>query len=414
MTTNNTIKNNNIKHPFEFLDNTQKELLQELIKEKLKQLNHDDDVLLEYTTVLLSNRKVQTVMKEDLKPFLGANTDTLVDWIWGNMEDIRSGILNSPHRERDPERDSREKEKEKDREIRGKERHRNFRENASPDHKKPSGGSRLLLTAVKSLQESKRNEKFRNNTELPETNPKSDNHKKRDVSRVISERKKTDEDPKRWRDNSSLPNIVEERVDLKRSRSENETIVVANKKAKVFMTPEAKSKIEVPREVESEGVTFTVTIGAEKAKSTREDQIIDQKSHPQIIYKPNRIYPVARYPHYMKLQKQIYNRPPRVRNGRFKNMSLVLDKTNNFNPKIPKAETPDTPLKTLIDQKPTTVLPIPPKKLPQNFPKQKCSASSAPVNYLASKLSLDSELPDITVTRGGNMVWRSHEVKVEK
>jgi len=174
------------------------------------------------------------------------------------------------------------------------------------------------------------------------------------------------------------------------------------------MTPEDKSKLEVPREEESPPVTFTVTIGAEKANPAREDPIIDPKSHPHIIHKPNRIYPVARYPHYMKLQKQIYNRPPRVRNGRFKNMSLVLDKTNH-----PKAETPGTPLKTIMVQKPTTV-PIPPKKLPQNFPKQKCSASSAPVNYLASKLSLDSELPDITVTRGGNLVWRSHEVKVEK
>jgi len=274
-------------------------------------------------------------------------------------------------------------------------------------------------SAVKSVQDIKRErlpqhntEQIRNSSSMGEISDsnKPDN-RKRDVSRVL-ERRRSDEDYRRWRESS--PN-TEDRVDLKRSRSESESLSLANKKAKVYITPEARAKLELPEE-ESESVTFTVTIGEDKSAPLIEDPVTDTIEPPEkIIHKPVRPVPM-RYPYYHSKPKTVFTRAPRAMNGRFKNMSLVLqpDKKNNET-KITKSNTSvklEHSEKQHIDTKPTEKKPvpfqIPPKKLPQNTPKQKCSASSAPVNFLASKLSLDSELPDITVTRGGNMVWRSH------
>jgi hypothetical protein len=397
-------------------------------------------------------------MKDDLKPFLGSSTDRLVDWVWGKMEEIKSGKLNK-ERERDREREKerererelrereRQREKERDREREReqleKERERETREKErnqremNADKKSTSGASRLVFnavgSAVKSVQDSSKreriittpqNEEPRTHTDTTEALQKSDN-RKRDVSRVL-ERRKSDEDYRRWRESSPNNNNNAEESSLKRSRSESENISVANKKAKVYITPEARAKLEMPQEEESESVTFTVTIGDDKATPLIEDPVSDtMEPTEQIIHKPTRPFPMNRFPYYIKPKPIYYVRAPRALNGRFKNMSLVLqpDKTNNDTTKLTKSNSSvkleqvetDNQKTTSIDKKPVPVH-IPPKKLPQNTPKQKYSASSAPVNYLASKLSLDSELPDITITRGGNMVWRSHshEVKVEK
>jgi len=179
------------------------------------------------------------------------------------------------------------------------------------------------------------------------------------------------------------------------------------------MTPEAKSKLEISQEGESEGVTFTVTIGEDK--STIEDL-------KETTEKPNK-KARASIPSkaYFTKTKPTYTRAPRGVNGRFKNMSLVLPPEIAKDTKISQPTEQSDSQKSIESQKSSESqkpsdqkVPIPPKKLPQNSPKQKFTATSAPVNYLASRLSLDSELPDITVTRGGNMVWRSYDVKIEK
>jgi len=208
----------------------------------------------------------------------------------------------------------------------------------------------------------------------------------------------------------------EDRVDVKkRSRTENENDASDNKKAKVYMTPEAKPKSEISQ-AESEGVTFTVTIGEDKStiedlKETAENP--NKKIRTNVPSKAYKIKP-----------KSAFTRAPRAPNGRFKNMTLVLQpeipkdtKISQSNPATEQSDSqnPTESQKSSESQKPSEPkVPIPPKKLPQNTPKQKFTATSAPVNYLASRLSLDSELPDITVTRGGNMVWRSYDVKIEK
>ena len=136
------------------------------------------------------------------------------------------------------------------------------------------------------------------------------------------ERRKSDEDYRRWRESPSLVN--DERIDLKRSRSESETLSLTNKKAKVYITPEARAKLEIPED-ESESVTFTVTIGDDKNTPLIEDQVADTIDPPEkIIHKPLR--PPVRYPvpYYYKPKSFFVQRAPRAANGRFKNMSLVL------------------------------------------------------------------------------------------
>jgi len=110
-------------------------------------------------------------------------------------------------------------------------------------------------------------------------------------------------------------------------------------------------------------------------------------------------------------------RAPRTPNGRFKNMSLVIEK-----PKIQKS-----PVKTTAKTTATTKVPIreikkdkgktppkniPPKRLPKTTTKKifKTPGEPTPVTFMASKLSLDNELPDITVSRSGNMVWRPTDI----
>jgi len=176
------------------------------------------------------------------------------------------------------------------------------------------------------------------------------------------------------------------------------------------MTSEAKSKLEISQEGESEGVTFTVTIGEDK--STIGDLQENTEKTNKKVRAPSKTYFIK--------PKPTFTRAPRAGNGRFKNMSLVLQpeisKDTKTTQPVPITEQSDSQKstesqKSSESQKPSDQkVPIPPKKLPQNSPKQKFTATSAPVNYLASRLSLDSELPDITVTRGGNMVWRSYDV----
>jgi len=284
-------------------------------------------------------------MKDDLKPFLGSCTEELVDWIWRKMDHIKDGKVSSESRESD----NREKEREHD-------------------------------------------------------------NKERDTVEKKSRANKSDSSPKEdSRNDRETSPSKEDDVDVKkRSRTENENDVSVNKKVKVYMTSEAKSKLEISQEGESEGVTFTVTIG--EVKSTIEDLQENTEKTNKKVRVPSKTYFIK--------PKPTFTRAPRAGNGRFKNMSLVLQpeisKDTRTSQPNPITEQSDSQ-KSSESQKPSDQkVPIPPKKLPQNSPKQKFTATSAPVNYLASRLSLDSELPDITVTRGGNMVWRSYDVKIEK
>jgi len=303
------------KHPIELLDNYQKDLLQSIIKEKLKKLNHDDDVLLEYTMVLLSNKKAQTVMKDDLKPFLGSCTEELVDWIWRKIDDIKDGKVSSESRESD----LREK-------VVTHERDRDHREKEHDNEERDIVEKKLRATKSDSPKEDFRNDK------------------------EISPRK-------------------EDKVDVKkRSRTENENDASVNKKAKVYMTPEAKSKLEISQEGESEGVTFTVTIGEDK--STIEDL-------KETTEKPNK-KARASIPSkaYFTKTKPTYTRAPRGVNGRFKNMSLVLPPEIAKDTKISQPTEQSDSQKSIESQKSSESqkpsdqkVPIPPKKITSKFSK---------------------------------------------
>jgi len=75
-------------------------LLQQLVKQKLGVVSDiADDVLLEYTMVILLKRKAKEQIREDLSTFLQNETNNFVDWVWDTMVEL--GELERPDIEPD-------------------------------------------------------------------------------------------------------------------------------------------------------------------------------------------------------------------------------------------------------------------------------------------------------------------------
>jgi len=73
----------NAAHPVERLNAQQRAQLQEAVKERLRTLPnsvYEEAVLLEYTMVLIGNKKGRAQVAKDLEPFLQEHTAALVDW----------------------------------------------------------------------------------------------------------------------------------------------------------------------------------------------------------------------------------------------------------------------------------------------------------------------------------------------
>eukprot|EP01124_Arcella_intermedia_P019918 TRINITY_DN2729_c1_g2_i4.p1 TRINITY_DN2729_c1_g2~~TRINITY_DN2729_c1_g2_i4.p1 ORF type:complete len:346 (+),score=94.05 TRINITY_DN2729_c1_g2_i4:516-1553(+) len=121
-------------------------------------------------------------------------------------------------------------------------------------------------------------------------------------------------------------------------------------------------------------------------------------------------------------------RPPRAPNGRYKNLSLVLYNPTSSpdkpeaKPSVATTKAPKPPPKsrssapnTKPNAKPPTTSQtkkdeksLPPKRLAR--PIKKAYIEPSPVTWISKSLSVDSPLPDLTVSRNGNMVWRPEDV----
>jgi len=279
-------------------------------------------------------------------------------------------------------------------------------------------------------------------------------------------RRKSDEDYRRWREESPERETYLDRS-LKRSREEESATsrqTSNNKRPKIDLTPEKfpeqrEEKIPVPEkpsvpeiipkpdyvtdEVQDD-VTFTVTLSSSLLKEVEKQEKVviteDEGDSAEIAgdSTENRAdsadiegdsaedngSTAEGGNHSVQLRKQgrsvpnvsNFVRAPRAPNGRFKNMSLVIEKPKSQKSPVKttaKTTTTKVPIREIKKEKgKTPPKNIPPKRLPKTTTKKifKTPGEPTPVTFMASKLSLDNELPDITVSRSGNMVWRPTDI----
>lgn len=87
-------------HPFEGLSDAQKSELQNVIRKRIEDLPgsvYDESVLLEYTMVLLGNKKNRAQIENDLEPFLQSETKGMVEWCGFNLIHLRHININLKH-----------------------------------------------------------------------------------------------------------------------------------------------------------------------------------------------------------------------------------------------------------------------------------------------------------------------------